>query len=148
MLLEQEPSGLEFKHSDAEKLKNFPFEWALPEEMAIHHNWNRHLNCRFTGENRSEAPLTTAQAKDLGAAVNGEVRFDTDSRALKAIGASNYRQVPIGVVLPRTLEDVEKTLAFCQRHQVPIVSRGGGTTLAGQTCNPAVVIDFSEYRHH
>ncbi len=100
------------------------------------------------GKTDAMQPLTTSLAEELSAAVNGEVRFDTGSRALYATDASNYRQVPIGVVIPRSLEDVEKTLAVCRRHQVPIVSRGGGTALAGQTCNAAVVIDFSKYLHH
>jgi hypothetical protein len=66
-------------------------------------------------------------------------------RALYATDASNYRQVPIGVVVPLTQEDVERTQAVCRRHGAPILSHGGGTSLAGQTANAAVVIDFSKY---
>jgi FAD/FMN-containing dehydrogenase/Fe-S oxidoreductase len=77
--------------------------------------------------------------------VDGEVRFDAGSRALYATDASNYRQVPVGGVLPRSKEAVIKTLEICRRHGAPVVSRGGGTGLCGQTCNAAVIIDHSKY---
>lgn len=83
--------------------------------------------------------------EELRGAVEGEVRFDDGSRALYATDASNYRQVPIGVVIPRTKQDVIRTVEICRRHGVPILSRGGGTSLAGETTNVAVVIDFSKY---
>jgi FAD/FMN-containing dehydrogenase/Fe-S oxidoreductase len=81
----------------------------------------------------------------LRGAIEGEVRFDDGSRALYATDASNYRQVPIGVVIPRSIEDVIATVAVCREFGVPILSRGGGTSLCGQCCNVAVVIDFSKY---
>jgi FAD/FMN-containing dehydrogenase/Fe-S oxidoreductase len=81
----------------------------------------------------------------LASALQGEVRFDNGSRALYATDASNYRQVPIGVVAPRTVEDVVATIDICRQHGAPIVLRGGGTSLAGQGCNVAVLIDFSKY---
>ncbi|MHB8870237.1 MAG: FAD-binding oxidoreductase, partial [Thermoleophilia bacterium] len=77
--------------------------------------------------------------------VRGEVRFDRGSRALYATDSSNYRQVPIGVVIPRDAEDVEAAVAVCRELHVPILARGGGTSLAGQACNAAVVFDFSKY---
>jgi FAD/FMN-containing dehydrogenase/Fe-S oxidoreductase len=86
-----------------------------------------------------------ALERDLGAAVGGEVRFDAGSRALYATDASNYRQVPIGVVIPRTVEDVVATVAVCRKHGAPLLSRGGGTSLCGQCCNVAVVMDFSKH---
>lgn len=86
-------------------------------------------------------------AVDLLNAVRGEVRFDAGSRALYATDASNYRQVPIGVVVPRDEDDVIATVEVCRAHGVPIVSRGGGTSLAGQTCNVAVVLDHSKYNN-
>jgi FAD/FMN-containing dehydrogenase/Fe-S oxidoreductase len=85
--------------------------------------------------------------RDLAARIEGEVRFDAGSRAIYAHDASNYRQPPIGVVLPRHPEDVEHTLRACRAHGVPVLSRGGGTSLAGQCVNHAVVIDFSKYLH-
>ncbi len=86
-------------------------------------------------------------AAELRARIAGEVRFDAGSRALYATDGSNYRQVPIGVVVPRSLEDVMETVAACRRHGAPVLSRGGGTSLAGQCCNVAVVMDFSKYLH-
>lgn len=85
--------------------------------------------------------------KDLKAKIDGEVRFDTASKALYVSDGSNYRQVPIGVVIPRSKEDVVDTVATCRKHGVPIVSRGCGTGLAGAGCNVAIVIDHSKYRH-
>ncbi len=86
-----------------------------------------------------------ALAAELGATIDGEVRFDVGSRSAYSTDASNYRQVPIGVVVPRTIDDVVATVAACRRHGSPITSRGGGTSLAGQCTNVAVVIDFSKY---
>jgi FAD/FMN-containing dehydrogenase/Fe-S oxidoreductase len=84
---------------------------------------------------------------ELGGAVQGEVRFDPGSKAIYAVDASNYRQVPIGVVIPRTKEDVVNTVAICRKFGAPVLSRGGGTSLAGQCCNIAIVIDWSKYMH-
>lgn len=86
-------------------------------------------------------------AHALSAEIEGEVRFDAGSRALYATDASNYRQVPIGVVLPRSVDDITTTVALCREHDVPLVLRGGGTSLAGQSCNVAVLIDCSKYLH-
>ena len=77
--------------------------------------------------------------------IRGEVRFDEASRALYATDASNYRQVPIGLVVPRDVEDVIAAVAACREFGAPILARGGGTSLAGQCCNVAVVLDFSKY---
>ena len=84
----------------------------------------------------------------LRQAVTGEVRFDAGSRALYATDGSNYRQVPIGVVIPKTKDDVIQTVATCRQFGAPLLSRGGGTSLAGQCCNVAVVMDWSKYMHH
>jgi FAD/FMN-containing dehydrogenase/Fe-S oxidoreductase len=81
----------------------------------------------------------------LRATVRGEVRFDQGSRALYSTDASNYRQVPLGLVVPRDIADVEATAAACRAMGAPLLSRGGGTSLAGQCCNVAVVVDFSKY---
>ncbi|WP_242345629.1 FAD-binding and (Fe-S)-binding domain-containing protein [Anaeromyxobacter terrae] len=97
------------------------------------------------------APLAAEAARaleaELRARVHAEVRFDPGSRALYATDGSNYRQVPIGVVVPRSLDDVIATVAVCRAHGAPVLSRGGGTSLAGQCCNVAVVIDFSKRLH-
>src|SRR5512138_2071839 len=79
--------------------------------------------------------------------VRGEVRFGDGDRALYATDGSNYRLVPIGVVVPRSIDDVVATMAACRAHDAPVLSRGGGTSLAGQCCNVAVVIDWSKYLH-
>ena len=86
-----------------------------------------------------------ALAADLRRVLRGEVRFDDGSRALYATDGSNYRQPPIGVVIPRDVEDVIRAVAVCRQHRAPIFGRGGGTSLAGQCCNTAVVFDCSKY---
>ncbi|HEY8182238.1 MAG TPA: FAD-binding oxidoreductase, partial [Thermoanaerobaculia bacterium] len=88
-----------------------------------------------------------ALASALQHEVKGEVRFDDGSRAMYSTDASNYRQVPIGVVLPRTADDVITTVSLARKFGAPILARGGGTSLAGQCCNVAVVMDFSKYMH-
>jgi FAD/FMN-containing dehydrogenase/Fe-S oxidoreductase len=90
---------------------------------------------------RLEADLRAALSGQAG----GEVRFDAGARAAYSADASNYRQVPIGVVLPRSLADVEAALAVCREHGAPVLPRGCGTSLNGQTVNVAVVIDCSKY---
>src|SRR5438045_792178 len=84
-------------------------------------------------------------ASDLRAGVRGDVRLDNSSRALYATDASNYRQVPIGVVIPRDADDVIQTMTVAREFGAPILARGGGTSLAGQCCNVAVVMDTSKY---
>src|SRR6201988_3342132 len=94
---------------------------------------------------RSARVDSHALESDLRSRIAGEVRFDASSRALYATDGSSYRQVPLSVVIPRTCDDVIATLATCREHGAPILSRGGGTSLAGQCCNAAVVMDFSKY---
>ncbi len=96
---------------------------------------------------KQEMPAEKAAklAAALRRKIKGEVRFDSGSRALYASDLSMYRQVPIGVVIPRTLEDVVRAMEICREHGAPILGRGCGTSLAGQCCNVAVVIDFSKY---
>ncbi|MGE5054613.1 MAG: FAD-binding and (Fe-S)-binding domain-containing protein [Acidobacteriota bacterium] len=89
-----------------------------------------------------------ALEKELQRNVEGEVRFDAGSKALYAADASNYRQVPIGVIVPKSREDVVQTVAASRKFGAPVLSRGGGTSLAGQCCNVAVVIDWTKYMHH
>ncbi len=89
----------------------------------------------------AHSALETALRKS----VRGDVLFDSGSRSLYATDGSHYRQVPIGVVLPLDTADVEATVAACRKFGAPILSRGGGTSLAGQCCNVAVVLDLSRY---
>ena len=86
-----------------------------------------------------------ALARDLRDAVDGEVRFDTAARALYATDASNFRQPPIGVVVPRTIDDIVATHEVCRRYGAPILPRGAGTSLSGESVNFAVVVDCSKH---
>jgi FAD/FMN-containing dehydrogenase/Fe-S oxidoreductase len=85
-----------------------------------------------------EAALRAALAPDV-------VEFGEGTRAIYATDSSNYRQVPIGVIFPRSARDVVAALAVCADHDVPVLGRGAGTSLAGQGCNAAVVFDFSRH---
>ncbi|HZR59071.1 MAG TPA: FAD-linked oxidase C-terminal domain-containing protein [Terriglobales bacterium] len=86
-----------------------------------------------------------ALAEALRKHVRGEVRFDNGSRALYATDGSNFRQIPIGVVVPRDIDDVIAAISISREHGAPVLSRGGGTSLAGQCCNVAVILDYSKY---
>jgi len=104
----------------------------MPQDIALPHT-------------QSAEPNASALEAALRRHLRGEVRFDSGSRALYATDGSNYRQVPIGVVVPRDKEDVLAAVALCRDHQAPLLARGGGTSLAGQCCNAAVVLDFSKH---
>ncbi|MFF0079629.1 FAD-binding and (Fe-S)-binding domain-containing protein [Streptomyces canus] len=90
-------------------------------------------------------PDPAALERALRERVDGEVRFDAGSRAAYSTDASNFRQTPIGVVVPRTPEAAAEAVAVAREHDAPVLSRGGGTSLAGQCTNTAVVIDWSKY---
>ena len=81
----------------------------------------------------------------LKSRVNGEVRFDRASRLMYSTDASIYEIEPIGVVIPRTHEDIFATMEIARDFKVPVLPRGAGTSLAGQTVGDAVVIDMSKY---
>jgi len=81
---------------------------------------------------------------ELTRTVRGEVRFDRGSRALYATDGSNYRQIPIGLVIPRDADDAIAAVAACRKLDAPVLPRGAGTSLAGQSCNVAVVLDFTK----
>src|SRR6202789_1674640 len=83
--------------------------------------------------------------QQIRAKIRGEVRFDATFKALYATDGSNYRNIPIGVVIPRDEADVIATVAICRAFHAPILSRGAGTSLAGQGCNFAIILDFSKY---
>jgi FAD/FMN-containing dehydrogenase/Fe-S oxidoreductase len=90
-------------------------------------------------------PLSREIEATLKANQKGEVLFDTFTRVLYSTDASNYQIEPIGVVIPRSIDDVIKTTEIAYRHKIPILPRGGGTSLAGQAVGNALVIDFSKY---
>src|SRR5689334_17294230 len=82
---------------------------------------------------------------ELRARISGEVRFDDGARGLYAYDGSNYTQPPIGVVLPKSAEDVVSTVEVSRKYRAPVLSRGGGTSLTGSTVNIAVVMDMTKY---
>src|SRR5260370_18827840 len=93
-------------------------------------------------------PQATELEKELKRTISGEVRFDRGSRALYATDGSNYRQIPIGLVVPRDDADVIAAVAACRKFGAPVLARGAGTSLAGQCCNVAVALDFMKYMNH
>jgi len=100
---------------------------------------------RFVAEAKDAHQQATALEQALRKRLRGDVRFSDGDRALYATDASNYRAIPIGVVLPRDADDVSKAIAVAREFDAPVTMRGGGTALAGQTCNTAVIIDASRY---
>jgi FAD/FMN-containing dehydrogenase/Fe-S oxidoreductase len=105
-----------------------------------------HGDIRFaTGMSSAERINVSGLERHLRRHVEGEVRFDNGSLAMYANDSSNYRQIPIGVVVPKTLDDVVETMRACSKYRAPITCRGGGTSLSGETVNNAVIIDFSKY---
>src|SRR5271168_2291847 len=90
-------------------------------------------------------PQAIELEKELKQNIKGEVRFDRGSRAMYSTDGSNYRQIPIGLVVPRDTDDVVAAMAACRKYGAPVLARGAGTSLAGQCCNVAVVFDFTKY---
>jgi FAD/FMN-containing dehydrogenase/Fe-S oxidoreductase len=90
-------------------------------------------------------PQAAELEKELKQNIKGEVRFDRGSRAMYSTDGSNYRQVPIGLVVPQDADDVVAAMAACRKYGAPVLARGAGTSLAGQCCNVAVVLDFTKY---
>ncbi len=91
------------------------------------------------------SPSLSELTRALETQLRGEVHADSGSRALYATDASNYRLVPLAVVIPRDRDDIASAVDVCSTHGAPITHRGGGTSLAGQTTNRAVIIDSSKY---
>ncbi|MDW8810315.1 FAD-binding and (Fe-S)-binding domain-containing protein, partial [Streptomyces scabiei] len=92
------------------------------------------------------AALRAALPAALRAAgVRGEAAFGVTARALTTMDASNYRRVPLGVVAPRDADDVAAVLSVCREHGVPVVARGGGTSIAGQATGTGLVLDFTRH---
>jgi FAD/FMN-containing dehydrogenase/Fe-S oxidoreductase len=112
-------------------------------------NESKRFERQRVDDSRTAVPpdAVAALEAELKRTTSAEVRFDAGSRALYSTDGSNYRQTPIGVVVPRTIPDVVATVAAARKHGAPVLSRGGGTSLAGECCNVAVVMDFSKYLH-
>jgi FAD/FMN-containing dehydrogenase/Fe-S oxidoreductase len=102
------------------------------------------LDTRFVTKDSINVDVKNLE-KELRRSIEGEVRFDNGSRALYSTDSSNYRQIPIGVVIPKTEDDIIKTINLCRKYHAPVLSRGGGTSLAGQCCNVAVMMDMAKY---
>ncbi|MEU6995999.1 FAD-linked oxidase C-terminal domain-containing protein [Streptomyces sp. NPDC046465] len=96
-----------------------------------------------TDESRREA--SRALRRSLADDLDGEARFDDYTRHLFARDASMYAITPLGVVFPRHADDVAAALAAAAAHRVPVVPRGAGTSLAGQTVGPGLVLDLSRH---
>jgi FAD/FMN-containing dehydrogenase/Fe-S oxidoreductase len=126
-------------HSDA--VPSFPIDVRRRSEL-------RRIEEARTAKFNSSDVNAAGLAAELRKRLRGEVRFDDGSRALYATDGSNYRQVPLGVVIPHDNGDIIETVAAARRYGAPILARGGGTSLAGQCCNVAVVMDLSKYMHH
>src|SRR5262249_60372182 len=92
-------------------------------------------------------PAMNDLERELRRRVEGDVRFDTYSRLLYSTDASMYQMEPIGVVIPRHAADVQAAIEVANHLGAPLLPRGGGTSLTGQTVNHAVVLDFSRYMH-
>jgi len=90
-------------------------------------------------------PQAADLERELKQNIKGEVRFDRGSRAMYSTDGSNYRQIPIGLLVPRDADDVVAAMAACRKYGAPVLARGAGTSLAGQCCNVAVVFDFTKY---
>src|SRR5829696_2673437 len=96
-------------------------------------------------EQRGAVETARVLEAELSARISGEVRFDKTARMLYSTDASNYQIEPVGVVLPKNADDVHAAIELAASHDVPILPRGGGSSLAGQTVGAALVIDFSKY---
>src|ERR1700681_2645201 len=97
---------------------------------------------------RSSVVDAVALDQALRRHLRGDVRFDSSSRALYATDGSNYRQVPIGVVLPRDADDVIAAVSLAREYRGPLLCRGTGTSLAGQCCNVALILDFTRHMNN
>ena len=84
-------------------------------------------------------------ARQLRKHTTGEVRFEATTRRLYSTDASIYQVGPLGVVLPRSVEDVQAAVQIAAEMRVPITARGGGTSLSGQSIGPGLIIDVSKY---
>jgi FAD/FMN-containing dehydrogenase/Fe-S oxidoreductase len=140
-LMRTEPSSTDAKtnyHSDA--IGVFPID---PRRRTRLGRVEQARTAKFDRANVDAHGLAAELRRNL----RGEVRLDDGSRALYATDGSNYRQVPIGVVIPRDVDDIIATVAAARHYGAPVLARGGGTSLAGQCCNVAVVMDLSKYMH-
>ncbi len=100
---------------------------------------------RASYDYRSDEVRRSGLVDDLERRIDGDVRFDEYSKSLYATDASAYEVTPIGVVYPASTEDVAAVMEYCARREIPVLPRGGGTSLGGQAINEAVVLDFTRH---
>src|SRR5438876_9103836 len=86
--------------------------------------------------------------RELRKVIRGDVRFDPASKLLYSTDASMYQMEPVGVVIPRDADDLQAAHELARKHEIAFLSRGGGTSLTGQTVNHALVLDFSRYMNN
>ncbi|NEU56889.1 FAD-binding and (Fe-S)-binding domain-containing protein [Halorussus sp. MSC15.2] len=113
--------------------------------MATHDAGDPARDARADYDYQSDEVSRTGLVSDLQQVVDGDVRFDSYSRQLYATDASAYEVTPIGVVFPTDTDDVAAVMSYCADREIPVLPRGGGTSLAGQAVNEAVVLDFTRY---
>ena len=113
--------------------------------MAIERPTDPSTDDRATYDYQNDQPTQTALVEDLKSLVDGDVRFDEYSKQLYATDASAYEVTPIGVVYPKSTDDVAAVMGYADDEGLPVLPRGGGTSLAGQTVNEAVVLDFTRH---
>ncbi|MGW8729121.1 FAD-binding and (Fe-S)-binding domain-containing protein [Streptomyces sp. NPDC055808] len=92
-----------------------------------------------------ERGLSRELERELSRVVRGRVDLGVTARAVTTMDASNYRRVPLGVVAPRDADDVAAVLGVCRTYGVPVVPRGGGTSIAGQATGTGIVLDFTRF---
>src|SRR6266446_6100348 len=96
-----------------------------------------HSKNTFRNQNHFDVDSKSLEG-ELKSSIIGEVRFDDGARAMYSTDSSNYRMPPIGIVLPKSRHDIVETIRIARKYGSPILSRGGGTSLAGQCCNTAI----------
>src|SRR3989441_12211911 len=103
------------------------------------------VTARMMIRRRASVRMTSVNdlERELRKVIRGDVRFDAASRLLYSTDASMYQMEPVGVAIPRDGDDVQAALELARKHGVAFLSRGGGTSLTGQTVNHALVLDFS-----
>src|SRR6056297_194403 len=116
-----------------------------PPETQSEHYPDPATDPRTDYDYRSQDTDEPKLVADLDSLVDGDVRFDSYTRNLYATDASAYTQLPIGVVVPTSTADVQAVMEYCADEGIPVLPRGGGTSLAGQTVNEAVVLDFTRH---
>src|SRR5436190_23438741 len=85
------------------------------------------------------------QLKRLAQTLDGELFFDVTMRTLYATDASAYREMPLAVAVPKTVDDIKKLIAFAHAQKTSLIPRTAGTSLAGQVVGNGIVVDLSKY---